>query len=183
MTFSVAEVQYLLAAPNAVSGYSLPGTVYNSNGLYCSTTQVDLAVPQNNVFPDTTGPQNASQQVDYQCLFVYNSDTTTTLTAATVWIPTSSIVSSALLWTVGADPTPPSSYTSSTPQAVSITSPYIAPAGVLTWASPSSTLSGGVLLGNILPRQVAALWIRRTATGNPGSPVSFILYTSFGTSS
>ncbi len=183
MTFSTASVQYLLAAPNAVAGYALPGTVYNSNGLFCSTTQVDLSVTKNNVFPDTTGPQNAQHQVDYQCLFVYNSDTVTTLTAATAWIPTGSVVSNAITWAIGADPTPPSGYTSSTPQAVSVSSPYIAPAGVSTWAGPSASLSGGVVLGDILPRQVAALWVRRTATGTPASSASFILYTSFGTNS
>jgi hypothetical protein len=183
MTFSVAEVQYLLSAPNANAGYAVPGTVYNSNGLFTSTTQVDLSVAKNNLFPDTTGPQNAQQQVDYQCVFVYNSDTSTILTNATAWIPTSSVVSNAISWALGADPTPPSSYTSSIAQAVEITSPYIAPAGVTTWAGPSATLSGGVLLGTINPRQVKALWVRRTANAIPAQSASFILYTSFGTSS
>lgn len=172
------EVQYLLAAPNASSGYTLPGTVYNSNGLFCSTTQIDLAVPANNLFPDTTGPQNAQQQVDYQCVFVYNSDTVTTMIATQVWIPSFSVTSASISWAFGLDPTGPTAYTSSSHQAVLISSPYVAPVGVTTWAPPSSTVSGALLIGNLGPRQVYPVWIRRTATGNPGNS-QFNLQTTF----
>lgn len=181
MTFTAADVQYLLAAPNASAGYAVPGTVYNSNGLYCSTTQLNLEVPGNNFFPDLTGPQTAAQQVDYQCLFIYNSSDTVTMTGATVWMPSGSVVSDALDWAVGADAVGASPYESTSPQAASITSPYIEPSGVLSWVSPSSTISGGLFIGNINPQQVYCIWVRRTATGTAAEDASFLLYTSFGT--
>lgn len=180
MALQSSDIQYLLAAPNAVSGYSLPGTVYNSNGLFCSTTQVDLSVARNNLFPDETGPQTAAQQVDYQCVFVYNSHETSTFTGVTMWIPVTSVVSSALDWALGADPTGATPYQSSSPQAVQVSSPYITPSGVLTWVPPSSSIAGGVFAGDIGPRQVFPVWVRRTATGSPANPASMILYASGG---
>lgn len=175
---TVDEVQYLLAAPNASAGYTTAGTVYNSNGNWTSTTQVDLDVPLNNVFPDLTGPQNAAQQVDYQCVFVYNSDTTTAMANAWAWIPTSSVTSGAVLWAVGADPTGVSNYNATAEQAVLIANPYAVPAGV-TFAGPSSNFSGGVLLGTIGPRQVFPVWIRRTATGVSAPSAAFNLQVTF----
>lgn len=176
------DIQYLLSAPNATTGYSLPGTVYNSNGLFCSTTQVDLSVPKNNLFPDESGPQTAAQQVDYQCVFVYNSNSASTFTGVTVWIPTTSVVSSAINWALGADPTGVTPYQSTAAQADHISSPYIAPSGVLTWAAPSSSIAGGIFIGDIGPRQVFPVWVRRTATGTPANPASMILYASGGQS-
>lgn len=177
-----SDIQYLLAAPNATAGYQLPGTVYNSNGLFASTTQIDLAVPKDNLFPDGTGPQTAAQQVDYQCVFVYNSNTVSTFTGVTMWIPTSSVVSSAINWAIGADPTGVTPYQSTSHQAVLISSPYLAPAGVTTWLGPSSTIAGGVFIGDIGPRQVYPVWVRRTLTGTPANPASMILYASGGQS-
>jgi hypothetical protein len=182
MALQSSDIQYLLAAPNATSGYSLPGTVYNSNGLYCSTTQVDFSVPRNNVFPDEMGPQTAAQQVDYQCVFVYNSNTSSTFTGVTMWIPTTSVVSSAINWALGADPTGATPYQSTGSQAVEISSPYIVPSGVNSWAAPSSSIAGGVFVGDIGPRQVCPVWIRRTATGTPANLASMILYASGGQS-
>jgi hypothetical protein len=162
------EVQYLLAAPNATAGYQLPGTVYNSNGRYCSTTQIDLEVSFNNLFPDLTGVQNAAQQVDYQCVFIYNSDTVTTMVGSQVWIPTASVTSASITWAFALDPTGVTNYNNPYPQSLLISSPYIAPAGVTNWASPSASVSGALSAGNIGPRQVYAVWVRRTATGTPG---------------
>lgn len=166
---NIDEVQYLLSAPNADSGYSTPGSVYNSNGMYCSTTQVNLSTVLNNLFPDLTGPQNAAQQVDYQCVFVYNSDDTDTMISPVVWIPASSVTSSCITWAYALDPTGVSNYNSGSQQALQISSPYVAPAGISSYSAPSATVSGGLEAGNIGPGQVLPVWIRRTATGNPGT--------------
>lgn len=174
-----SEVQYLLAAPNAFSGYSVAGTVYNSNGKYCSTTQVNVEVPANNTFPDLTGVQNAAQMVDYQCFFVYNSDTVSSMANTYIWLPTSAIISNSVSWAIAADPTGASSYTSSAQQALLVANPQVAPAGITTWVSPSSTFSGGINIGTIGPRQVYPIWIRRTATGIAASPAGFTLQVTF----
>jgi hypothetical protein len=171
---SVSPPQLLLAAPAASGGYTAPGVVYNSLGKFASTTQLNANVPLDNLFPDITGPQNAAQQVDYQCLFFYNTDTTFTLTSVTAWLPSSGIQTSAIDWAVGADTTMPMPFTSTTPQAGFITSPLVAPTTVTSFAPPIAQLPGGVSLGSIAPSHVAAFWIRRTATGSTdasGEPV------------
>lgn len=180
MALQASDIQYLLSAPNAVAGYSLPGTVYNSNGGYCSTTQVDLSVSQDNLFPDATGPQTAAQQVDYQCIFVYNSNESSVFTGVTMWIPATSVISAAINWAIAADPAGVSPYTQTGYQATLISSPYIAPAGITTWMSPSTSIAGGVFIGDIGPQQVYPVWIQRTLTGSPAAPASMILYASGG---
>jgi hypothetical protein len=171
MTFS--SPQLLLAAPQAASGYVTPGSVYNSNGRWASTTQLNATTTLSNLFPTLTGPENAASQVDYQCLFVFNTDDSSTMSNVTAWLPTSGIQTSAVDWAVGIDSTGPSESTQSgSPQAGYITAPTIAPATVSTWYSPSSTVAGGGSMGSIPPGCVAALWIRRTATDYTVGPVT-----------
>lgn len=174
-----SEVQYLLAAPNASAGYTTPGSVYNSNGRYVSTTQVNGSTIQNNIFPDLAGPQVAAQQVDYQCLFIFNSDPTDAMVNTRVWLPSSAVTSSAVTWGIAADPTGVSSYTSSSQQALQIANPLTAPAGITSWASPSADSTGGVSLATINPRQVFAVWLRRTATGIAAATAGFNIQVTF----
>ena len=167
MTFSLSEVQLLLAAPQAAGGYLSPGSVYNSLGRWASTTQLDASVPLNNLFPDLTGPQNAASQVDYQCLFVYNSDTVSTMANVYAWIPSSGVIG-AVAWAVGADTTLASAYDATgTPQAGYISAPTIAPSTVPAWYAPSAASSGGAPLPSIAPGEVVAFWVRRTAVNSP----------------
>lgn len=174
-----SEVQYLLAAPNASAGYQDAGTVYNSNGLYCATTQVNVSVAANNLFPDLTGVQNAAQMVDYQCIFVYNSDVTASMANTYAWLPSSSILSNAVSWAIAPDPTGVSNYNTASQQALLIANPQTAPAGISVWTAPSSTFSGGINLGTIGPRQVRPIWIRRTATGIAATTAGFTLQVTF----
>jgi hypothetical protein len=162
---NITEVQLLLAAPQAAQGYATPGSVYNSNGRWASTTQLNATTTLNNLFPDLTGPQNAAEQVDYQALFVYNSDDTDTMTNVWAWLPTSA-VAGPLDWAVGADSTGVSSYNSIIQQAGYITAPTLAPTTVTTFYGPSSSASGGAQLPSIGPGQVAPIWIRRTANNS-----------------
>lgn len=158
--------QLLLSAPQANGGYTAPGTVYNSLGRWCSTTQVNAGTPANNLFPDETGPENANLQTDYQCVFVYNPDPSAALVNVTAWLPQSYILGP-LNWAVAADTTPASPYDYTiAPQAGYINSPLVAPSTVTTWAQPSATVSGGAPLNPLAPGMVTAVWIQRTATGS-----------------
>lgn len=160
-------VTLLLAAPQAPSGFVSPGSVYNSNGRWASTTQIDASVPLNNLFPDLTGPQNAAGQVDYQCLFVFNTDDTDTITNVFAWIPTSSVLG-AVEWAVGADTSPVSAFNATVnPQAGFISSPTIAPGTVASFVNPVAQASSGAALSSLAPGHVAAFWIRRTAVNSP----------------
>lgn len=165
MTFSLSDVQLLLSAPQASSGYSAPGSVYNSLGKWLSTTQLNADVPLNNLFPDTTGSQNAQGMVDYQCVFVFNSNAVTTLTNVYAWIPSSSVLGP-LAWAIAADTTGATSYNSVIQQAGVITSPTLEPSTVSTWFTPSATAAGGAQLPTIGPGQAAAFWVRRTASNS-----------------
>lgn len=163
---NINEVQLLLAAPQASGGYLSPGTVYNSLGRWASTTQLNAGVPLNNLFPDLTGPQNAAGQVDYQCLFVYNTDTSDTMANVYAWIPSTSVVGS-VQWAVGADTTTPSDYNATvSPQAGYITAPTIAPSTVQSWYGAVGQASQGAQLSSIGPGEVAAFWVRRTAVNS-----------------
>lgn len=177
----IADVQLLLSAPQAASGYSVPGSIYNSNGRWASTTQLNAAVPLNNLFPDLTGPQNAAGQVDYQCLFVYNTDDVATMTNVIAWIPAASVTGT-VEWAVGADTTGATSHNSILQQAGLITAPTIAPSTVQGWAGPSAFASGGVQLPVIGPGQVAAAWVRRAAVNSPAfEGAGFDLQVTFDT--
>lgn len=173
------EVQYLLAAPNSIAGYTFPGTVYNSLGNYCSTTQVNTSVAQNNLFPDITGPENAALQVDYQCVFIYNSDATSTMSNTYVWIPTTSVTSAAINWAIAADPTGVTNYNTVVQQALLIANPTTAPAGINTWINPSTAYNTGLSIGSIGPKQVFPVWVRRTATGVGAAPAAFNFQVTF----
>lgn len=181
---NIDDVQLLLAAPQAAGGYSSPGTVYNSNGRWCSTTQLNSSVTLDNLFPDLTGPQNAASQVDYQCLFVFNTDTDLTLTNVVAWIPASSVLGP-VSWAVGVDSTGATAYNAdpdSGTQAAYIASPTLAPSTVSAWAGPVSSASSGLSMVSIGPQEVAALWVRRTATNSAAyTGATFGLQVTFDT--
>ena len=162
------DIQFLLSAPQAASGYTKAGTPGNSLGLYVSTTQLSQTL-LNNMFSDITGAQNAASLVDYTCLFVYNNNADHTMLNPVAWLPSGLLgAQNSATFAIGADPTVPTVLGSSAVQADVISNPTIAPTGVTAWASPSATSSGGVALPNIPAKYVAAVWIRRTANGVPG---------------
>jgi hypothetical protein len=177
-----SDIEFFLSAPQASAGYTMPGVAGNSLGLYVSTTQLSTA--QNgldNLLLDLPGAQNAANQVDYGCLFIYNSNAVNYMLNPVAWIPTGLLgAQNTASFAIGADPTLPSVLGSSNPQAVAIQSPVIAPTGVTTWAPPSATSAGGVALPNIPPRYVAAVWVRRTANGGAGLN-SFTVDVTFNT--
>jgi hypothetical protein len=176
------DIQYLLAAPGASSGYSSTSTVYNSLGKYVSTTQIS-STPLNNLWPDLTGAQNAADQVDYQCVFILNNTTSgDTCLNGTVWLPTSGYVTGGATFAVGVDPAGASAKGASSVQAATIANATTAPGGVTVWAAPSSTSSGGLSVASLPPGDVLAVWIRRTATNSgPVNNDGFVLEFDFDT--
>lgn len=159
------DIEFLLSAPMASAGYTMPGVPGNSLGKFASTTQLS-GTALDNLFPDLSGAQNAADQVDYACLFVYNGNGTDTMLSPVFWLPSGALGSgNTALFAVAADPTTPSALGSGSQQAVAIQNPSQAPAGVGTWYGPSASASGGAPLAYIPAGCVAAVWLRRTATG------------------
>ena len=163
---TTAQIQFLLSAPQATAGYTQAGVAGNSLGLYCSTTQLSTASNGlDNLFTDLTGSMNAADQVDYACMFIYNSNTVNSMLSPVAWLPTGLLGNNnQAVFQIAADTTPPSLLGASSVQALAISSPVIAPSG-LTWYSPSVTSSGGAPMSTIPAASVAAVWIKRTANG------------------
>lgn len=182
MSIAASDIKFLLSAPVATAGYILPGSPGNSLGKFASTTQLSTASGGlDALFPDLSGAANAANQVDYQCLFIWNSHATLTMLTPYAWLPVGLLGNTnTATFAVGADPTLPSPLGSGSAQAVGIASPVLAPSGVNTWAGPSTLSANGVALPNIPAGDVAAVWIRRTANGAAGLN-SFVLDVTFDT--
>lgn len=158
------DIQFLLSAPQAAAGYVMPGSPGNSLGLFTSTSQ--LSASTDNLFTDLTGAQNASFQVDYGCVFIYNSNQFDAMLNPVAWLPSALLgVNNTATFQIGADGTSPSPLSSVYAQAAVIQSPILPPSNIATWATPSANATGGVALSVIPPGCVAAVWIRRTAHG------------------
>ena len=161
-----AQIQFLLSAPQATAGYTMAGTPGNSLGLYCSTSQLSTSSGGlDNLFTDWTGAMNAGLQVDYACMFIWNTNTTNTMISPVAWIPTGLLgAGNQAVFQIAADLTPPSLIGSAVAQAASIQSPVLTPGG-LTWYNPTPTSIGGAPLANIPPNNCVAVWVKRTANG------------------
>lgn len=128
----------------------------------------------NNLFPDTTGAENAASQVDYQCIFLYNANGVNTWIGVVAWISTEVAGGDSIA--IGVDPTASSAVGSAAAQAVQVANKNTAPAGV-AFSSPT-TQASGIAVGDIPAGQVKAIWIRRTAANtsalaNDGATLSY----------
>lgn len=182
MSIAASDIKFLLSAPVATAGYILPGSPGNSLGRFTSTSQLSTASNGlDSLFLDLPGAQNAADQVDYQCVFVWNSHPTLSMLTPFAWLPIGNLASTnTATFAVGADPTLPSPLGSGSLQAVGIANPVQAPSGVASWHGPSSISANGVALPNIPAGDVAAVWVRRTANGAAGLN-AFILDVTFDT--
>lgn len=182
MAIVASDIKFLLSAPVASAGYVLPGSPGNSLGIYASTSQ--LSTTSNGLdalFTDLTGAQNAAGQVDYQCVFIWNSNSNHAMLTPYAWLPVSLLGNTnTASFAIGADSITPSALGSSGPQAVGIANPLQAPSGVTTWKTPSTISTNGVALPNIPAGSVQAVWIRRTANGAAGLN-TFVLDVTFDT--
>lgn len=167
MSILPTDILFKLSAPNATSGSSQAGVPGLSWGNFVATTVLSN-VSLDNLFQDITGPENVALQVDYACFFIHNNTATgLSMLGTVVWLPSSGSVVGGANVAIALDPTGATSLTANTAQAVKISSPVIAPSGVTGWVGPSSTSSGGLTIGTILPGQVYPVWVQRTATNSP----------------
>lgn len=86
MPIQPTDLHFRLSVPAASSGnYMAQGNVNNSLGFYMSTTDI-VSATLDNLFNDITGDENALQQVDYRCMFLYNANSGIPLQNTKVWI-------------------------------------------------------------------------------------------------
>lgn len=186
---SSSDILLKLSAPSSGSGNTQEGFPGFSWGNFMSTTVISSEA-LNNIFPDISGAQNLAGQVDYACVFVHNSTpTSSAMINGIAWLPLQLYTGSTLI-AMAADPAGVVSDLSFTPQAVRITSAITAPPGVTGWISPVSTVpnsgngfANGIQLGTLAPHTCCALWIRRTAVGQPAqNDLQFNLTMTFSSS-
>lgn len=158
MAIVSSDIKQRLSVITGSAGNTTAGTVGSSLGKYISTTDVS-GTPLNNLFPDVTGNENLASNVDYQCVFVYNSHGTLTLQNAVVYI--SAQVSGGATAAIGVDTTAQSAVGSSSAQALTIANKNTAPVSV-SFSAPT-TRGTGLSLGNLAPGNCVAFWIQRTA--------------------
>lgn len=158
------DIIYRLSTTAGTAGNTVvagaPGT---SLGKYMSTSSI-LDGVTDNVFPDITGDENAASNIDYQCVFVYNSNATLTLQNAVIWLA-AEIVGGANV-AIALDSVGAVAAGSTAAQATTITGKNVTPSPVGVFSSPT-TKAAGLLIGNLNPGQVYAVWIRRSATNSP----------------
>lgn len=146
----------------AAAGNTTAGTAATSLGDQISTTQWTGGT-LNDLFDDVTGAENAAGDVEYRCIFVHNTNAANTYESCVVWI--SSEVGGGAVIAIAPDSTAASAVGSGSAQALTVANENTAPAGPLTFTSPT-TKGAGISLGNIPVGQVKAFWIRRTATNS-----------------
>lgn len=145
------------------AGDSTAQTVAGANlGKYMSSTQVPDA-SSDNLFPDATGDENAASNVDYQCLFVHNAHASLTYQNVVVWM--SAEVSGGANCAIAIDSTAASAHGGSSAQALQVANKNTAPAGPLSFSSPTTKLTG-LSLGSLTAGQCRAVWVRRTQTNS-----------------
>lgn len=144
---------------SAAAGNTTAGTAATSLGDQISTTAW-AGGSANDLFDDISGAENAASTVDYRCIFVHNSNASNALQNAVVYLSAETAGGASIA--VAADSTAASALASGSAQALTVANETTAPAGPLTFSSPT-TSGAGVSLGNIPAGQVKAFWVRRTA--------------------
>jgi len=157
MPIVAADLEYrrsVTTGPGDSTAQADPGL---SLGDFMSTTVIPETL--NGLFDDVSGAENAASDVEYRCLFVYNSHATLTLQASAVWMAAE--VAGGTSVAIALDATGVVSGTLATAQAQEIADEGTAPTG-LTFASPT-TEGAALTVGDIPAGSCQAIWVRRTA--------------------
>lgn len=159
----------IVAADIKVRGSVTAGAAGNTNafggpdtslGKYIANADLSDAT-LHSLFDAATGAENAASTVEYQCVFIYNSNGANALENAVIYI-SGEVVGGAEV-ALGVDPTAASPVGAAGAQAVQIANKTTAPAGVaFTLEASVDTLGEALALGNIPAGNVKAVWIRRT---------------------
>jgi hypothetical protein len=157
----------IVAADINFRGSTTAGAAGNSTAYGGVDTGLGKYVTNNNLadatinamFSDATGAENAASTIHYQCMFIYNANGANAYQSVAAWL--SAEVAGGASIALAADSTAASAVGSAGAQALQIANRTTAPAGPLTFTSPT-TFASGVALGTIPSGQVKGLWVRRT---------------------
>lgn len=159
------ELKYFTSVDVGPGGSTANTTPDTSLGGFVSSSVIPNAT-LDNVFDDITGPENSGDQVDYQCIFVANTDATLALSNAVVYIP--DLTAGGAQIAIAIDNIGPTAMASASAQAAVIANSLAAPVGTTSFSTPT-TQGAGLNVGNIEgilnPLTCCAVWVQRTATG------------------
>jgi len=160
MAITATDIHFRMSTTAGAAGNSTaPGAAGTSLGKYITNADItDAAL--NNLFPDTTGDENAASQVDYQALFIYNAHATLAWQSPVAWLSAETAGGTSLA--LGWDTTASSAVGNASAQAVTIANKNTAPAGA-SFTAPTTKGTAATTPGNIAATNVKCLWIRRTA--------------------
>jgi hypothetical protein len=184
-----ADIKVYYSTKAGSAGNTLTSTPTASLGKYISQTLVPTGAE--NLFLNASGAQNAAQEVHYRCVFVLNNHSTSTAYNALVYLdsevagggniaiatdnlaPSDKGSASAQAWSIATETTAPTGATSvfSSPTAAPRTDPNV----------PSPPPSTALVLGNLAPGQVKAVWVRRSLTNSAALADGFTLATAVDT--
>jgi hypothetical protein len=154
------EILLKYSVVTGAAGNSTAGSAAGSLGKYISTTAW-AGGSANDLFDDISGAENAASTADYRGIFVHNNNANNAWQNPVVYL--SAEVAGGASVAVAADSVAASALANASAQGLQIASETTAPAGPLTFSSPT-TAAGGVSLGASLPvANVKQLWVRRTA--------------------
>lgn len=148
-----------LSVKTGTAGDQTAGTPAGSLGKYISTTQLS-GTALNNLFDDVSGAENAASDVEYRCIFVKNNHATLTAQGVVIWLQNQ--VAGGASLDIALDNIAVSAKGSASAQAAEITDENTAPTGVGAF-SAAATLGAALVIGDLTPGQVKAVWARRTA--------------------
>ena len=158
MPIAASDIKRRLSVKTGSAGNSTAqGDPNASLGKYISTTDITDAT-LHNLFDIVSATENEALDVEYRCIFVYNSHSTLTWGSAVCWI--SAETASGASIAIGVDTTAASAVGSASAQALEVANESTAPVGV-TFSSPT-TQGTGISIGSLTAGQCRAIWIRRT---------------------
>lgn len=176
MPIADTDIILLLSTTAGAAGDTNTSTPGASLGKYVSTTTIDDDV-EGELFTAASGAQNAASTVQYQCVFVKNAHATLTLTGAKIYVE--SEVSGGGSIAIAIDSTAKSDADSSSAQALQIANDTTAPAGPLSFSTPT-TEGAALTLGDLAPDEVKAVWCRRTLANTAAKNNDGFRLTVFG---
>jgi hypothetical protein len=174
MAITSSDLRTHLSIKTGTAGnQSVQPSANSSLGKYFSQTAWTGGV-LHDLFDIVSGTENAAENAEYRCIFVYNAHATLTWENVVVWI--SATTSGGADIAIGVDTTAASAIGSAPAQALSVADEDTAPTGV-AFSAPT-TKATGLALGNIAAGYCKALWIRRTplntgAVDNDSVTISF----------
>lgn len=158
MAITAADILFKLSKNTGPGNSSAQGNVNDSIGGFMSSTQI-VDATLHNLFDYITGDENVAGVVDYRCFFVHNNHATLTWYSAKVWL--SAEVAGGADTAIALDGTGIVDFNAAGAQAERVANELTAPSGEVF--SAPTTKGAGLLIGDLAPGKVQAIWVRRTA--------------------